>query len=251
LLALAHQYRNQPQFCLVGAEIHNPGIGVVCQRVQQAIEGNALGSDSNDTADESPSCSNGSGYWSGYTLYSKSLDPFEGDSPIASSIRSSFNVRNPTTCPPPYSNLRVHAGDGFKLLSKLPTNTLSAILITFPDPFPKEGEEQWRLIQVETLEQFHRVLRKRAGKYQAVADETFVPSLSPNGRFYLATDHFGYFRWVHNTMAGLNAEEVHFRLLEPCPDRMSWLPAISMYEQRGWDEGRRTHLACWEACKIL
>jgi len=42
-------------------------------------------------------------------------------------------------------------------------------------------------------------------------------------------------------------KRVAFRLVEPCPDRSEWLPAISRYEQKGWDEGRTTKLSCWEA----
>merc|ERR1712070_765980 len=46
---------------------------------------------------------------------------------------------------------RIHTGDGYKLLPKLPDGSLSAILITFPDPFPKESDVNYRLVQHQTL----------------------------------------------------------------------------------------------------
>ena len=38
-----------------------------------------------------------------------------------------------------------------------------------------------------------------------------------------------------------------FRLIEPCPDRSEWLPAVSRYERKGLEEGRSTKLSCWMA----
>ena len=32
----------------------------------------------------------------------------------------------------------------------------------------------------------------------------------------------------------------------PTPNRSSWLPVVSYYEQKGIDEGRKTMLQCWE-----
>lgn len=33
--------------------------------------------------------------------------------------------------------------------------------------------------------------------------------------------------------------------VKPIPNRREWLPAVSRYEQKGWDEGRQTMLSCW------
>ena len=157
----------------------------------------------------------------------------------------------------PYSNVRIYPGDGVKLFPYIPSNSLSAILVTFPDPFPQKGHEKWRLIQQQTLLDFHRILKPSTGK------------------LFLATDDLNYHNWTHDRINQLNnnvdttptisttidEEEdsnqqqrqddhhqiIKFRLIEPCPDRLDWLPAISRYEQKGWDEGRETRLSCWEA----
>ena len=38
----------------------------------------------------------------------------------------------------------------------------------------------------------------------------------------------------------------HWKEVTPTPDRSSWLPVVSYYEQKGIDEGRKTMLQCWE-----
>jgi tRNA (guanine-N7-)-methyltransferase len=100
---------------------------------------------------------------------------------------------------------------------------LAAILVTFPDPFP--GKKECRLIQEGTVRDMRRCLR-------------------PTGRLYLATDHGGFFEWSKSILDRCSSEYV---AVEPCPDRREWLPVVSKYEQKGWDEGRSTITACWEA----
>ena len=34
--------------------------------------------------------------------------------------------------------------------------------------------------------------------------------------------------------------------VKPVPNRREWLPAISHYEQKAWDDGRQTILSCWK-----
>ncbi|KAL3912806.1 MAG: hypothetical protein SGILL_006741 [Bacillariaceae sp.] len=276
LLALAHRYRRDLGFCVVGAEIHNPGIGMVCQRIQQAWESSSSSSEKNDNDNEGKNVVENktemnaelpvARYWTDYTTYSTSLDPYANDPPdtpecaatlehphIDNNNNNQQAEEEESITKSSYSNLRIHPGDGFKLLPKIPSGSLDAILVTFPDPFPKEAQTQWRLIQVQTVLEFHRILRKAEGN-------------RPGGVFFLATDHKGYFEWTHSVMDQVNNIMVErdddnddddddddaksttkFRLVEPCPSRMQWLPAISTYEQKGWDEGRSTNLACWEA----
>ncbi|KAG7364391.1 putative methyltransferase [Nitzschia inconspicua] len=270
LLALARQYRNRKNVFFVGAEVHNPGIGVVCQRIQHAWDGSKVprcNKDDDGAKSQTRHCcvhANTDGYWNEYKFYSSALDPFRADSQDTTNNQNqSETVPNfddsPTVADetrPPYSNLRIHAGDGFKLLLKIPSGSLSAILVTFPDPFPKDEEKQWRLIQLQTLMEFHRILRKGDTAVSHVTEDDksgkrVLPSgLSNVGRFFLATDHPGYCKWVHETMDSLNSRstKVYFRFVHPVPDRNSWLPAVSTYEHKGWQEGRRTHLVCWEAC---
>jgi tRNA G46 methylase TrmB len=143
---------------------------------------------------------------------------------------------------PFYPNLRIHAGDGIKLLRSLPDQALTTILITFPDPFPKNHESQWRVVQKETLDEMHRVLK-------------------PYGRFYLATDHPKYAEWCQQVMTlqqrqlspPQQSEPYHddscskkFWIPIDALDRATWLPVISSYEQKGWQEGRRTLLLGWQ-----
>jgi tRNA G46 methylase TrmB len=255
LLALAHRCRNDSQFHLVGGEIHTPGIGIVCQRIQHAWNDTLnnqdhTGKDSKSKTLHMTECN----YWKDYLLYSSYIDPFHSDftDVTTSSDAVSTMVETIPNTPseakhPLYCNLRIHAGDGFKLLSKLPSNSVATILVTFPDPFPKEEEKQWRLIQTQTILEFHRVLQKE--KSETIFKDEGSPIGSPlpfAGLFFLATDHVGYFDWTHTIVDQVNSSKLHFRLLDPCPNRMTWLPAVSTYEQKGWQEGRRTNLACWE-----
>jgi tRNA G46 methylase TrmB len=249
LLALAHRKRASPGTCFVGAEVHPPGTGTLCTRVLQGMKSHQ--------------------YWTDYTIYTSVCDPrdnvVDSSNPIliprTSSTRtqpsSSASVPgdqdNEPSCArdkfsstaDPYSNLRIFTGDGVKLLPYIPSASLEVVLVTFPDPFPKEDQAQWRVIQRHTLLEIHRVLKPGTG------------------RLFLATDHEGYHQWTHQLVEQTNTEwaigtldntttdeqhsptRVGFRLVEPCPDRMDWLPVVSRYEQKGWEEGRSTKLSCW------
>lgn len=219
LLALAHRKCND-NIGLVGIEINRSGMGTVCQRIQQGL-------------------SSGS-YWSDYTLYSPSLETCntlsngsneEHDAmqyQPATANRTGMNAHVST----PYRNLRLYPGDGVKLFSKIPTSSVTRILVTFPDPFPFDHEKQWRLVQVSTLKEMHRILRK---------------SKECPGTLFLATDHEGYHDWCQEVMDRANAHPIIFEKVDPCPDRLEWMPAVSHYERKGWGEGRRTLLSCWMA----
>jgi tRNA G46 methylase TrmB len=226
LLALAHRKTNDP-VSLVGMEVHASGIGTCCQRIQKGLENK--------------------GYWTDYTLYSTAMDPNvlsnKGES---GTCHDSFE-KEPVKCEPvaeesvdsttsskenPYKNVRLWPGDGVKIFSRIPESSIAALLLTFPDPFPNDGEVEWRVVQLATLGEIYRMLRK-------------TPSCP--GRFFLATDHDGYHRWTHDCVELFNRGGLRLELVEPCPDRSEWLPAVSRYEQKGWDEGRRTLLSCWVA----
>jgi tRNA G46 methylase TrmB len=191
LLALAHRKRNEP-ISIVGAEIHKPGIGIACKRIQQGMKRKK--------------------FWTEYETFSMD-DALDCDS-------DDVEWENP------YRNLGIYPGDGIKLLPYIPLSSLAVVLITFPDPFPKESQAEWRVVQIRTLLQVHRVLQE-------------------NGRFFLATDHDGFYEWSHFVMEALNKEKAFFQKLEQYPDRSEWLPVISKYERKGWDEGRQTKLTCW------
>jgi len=215
LLALAHQKKDQA-VALVGIEINKSGMGTACRRILKGIEAHA--------------------FWSEYTLYSTSIDPYnpayEENGEISAErfeTRRTEEYAAGSGDTPPYENVRLYPGDAVTLFPHIPTASVVAILLTFPDPFPGISEKQWRVVQVETILQIHRILRK-----------------SPNpGRFFVATDHEGYHSWCHNVMDDVNSENILFEKVEPCPDRSEWLPAVSRYEQKGWEEGRQSRLSCW------
>ena len=255
------------RFCLVGAEVSGVGIGCLCKRIdrlrQQQQQQQSL---------PEPNRSGNAGESDDYVLYRPELDPYSEPSQneTGTNHHATRENDNPPTEEEPITTecrggsspterlgryygdrLRIHTGDGYKLLPKIPDGSLSAILITFPDPFPKESDVDYRLVQQQTLVECHRLLRNRDS------------GGGSHGRLFLATDHDGYHEWCHKTMAEANNNNNNngdggaddpqrqrgplFRPVEPCPYRMGWLPAISRYEQKGWDEGRSTKLSCWEA----
>mmetsp|Transcript_31756 Transcript_31756/g.48707 ORF Transcript_31756/g.48707 Transcript_31756/m.48707 type:complete len:412 (+) Transcript_31756:121-1356(+) len=255
----------------VGAEVCQPGVGVVMKRMYEAIECGA--------------------YWSDYNLYTSDKDESndnnvptaiptttpnnaEGDTHDENHTRQTQQQQQDakltsdiltTKTPSPYENVRIYPGDGIKLLPSIPSSSISTLLVTFPDPFPKPSHRKHRLIQVHTLQAMYRILTKT----------------SPVGRLFIATDHEGYFEWcleifdlmnsttsteverIRSTMDGKETElkrrndnaddnetsicqPARFRQVPVVPDRSTWLPAISKYEQKGWNEGRKTMLQCWE-----
>ena len=124
-----------------------------------------------------------------------------------------------------YQNVRILQGDGIKLLSHLPGKYLDSILITFPDPWPKEGHAHWRVVQSNVLVEMHRVLKC-------------------DGKVLVATDAECFNDWTRDIFTHESSKGTWREV--SCPDRAEWLPVISYYEQKGLDEGRYTMLQCWE-----
>lgn len=114
-----HQY-------YIGAEIHQPGVGIALMRMEKAIEAET--------------------FW---------LEQTWVDENDLTQIQERDN--NPSM--KPYDNLRIYPGDGIKLLGCLPENSLDSIYLTFPDPWPKEEHHCWRVIQEETVFEIGRVLK--------------------------------------------------------------------------------------------
>ena len=206
LLALAHR-KQKESISLVGAEIHKAGIGSLCRRMQEGMN------------------EKDGGYWSDYELFGGSVVGEEKED-------KEEEVKEREKVPiHPYHNLRIYTGDGIKLLPYISSLSVAVVLITFPDPFPNAHHVQFRVIQIQTILEIHRIL-----------DES-------NGRFFLATDHEGFYEWSHSVMDMVNREKRLFTLVDPCPERMEWLPAVSKYEKKGLEEGRQTRLSCWAKLK--
>jgi tRNA (guanine-N7-)-methyltransferase len=193
--------QRHPKEAMVGADVHSPGTARVLKIIQQAQEQGR--------------------YWDGYSLYSQ-----ESNDMAKNDHHDDARNRQPAPCPNDklYSNIRVYPGNGIKFLHSIPSSSLKAILLTFPDPFPLDSHAEFRIVQVSTVPDFYRALKD-------------------GGRLCLATDHEGYFEWCLNVMD--QCRDL-FSKVTPVPDRQEWLPIISKYEQKSLDEGRRTHLACWQ-----
>eukprot|EP00934_Nitzschia_sp_Nitz4_P008451 Nitzschia sp. Nitz4//scaffold6_size259037//19642//20634//NITZ4_001042-RA/size259037-snap-gene-0.392-mRNA-1//-1//CDS//3329556797//8441//frame0 len=197
LLALAHRKRDK-SVGILGVEIHKAGMATACQRIQQGISENKC--------------------WDEYVLYRPELDPYSENTTGCADEMGSAGAKESKPLQQgdstsPYANVRLYPGDGVKLLPYIPSGSVSAILLTFPDPFPRDFQKKWRVFQTKTLIEIHRVLKKEPGS---------------QGKFFLATDHEGYYDWSHNVMEATNRQ-------------------CTMYERKGWDEGRRTRLSCWTA----
>jgi len=234
LLRLSEQYADVN---FVGSEVHAAGTATAVQRIVQASSflSSVAGIDLNSQQR----------FWKGYSLWrpgvetdlrytagqndADELSPPNSPNADGGGGGGGATVRPSASAITPYSNLRFNTGDGTKLLACIPNHSLTAVLVTFPDPF--EHQPECRLLQVSVLKELWRVL------------------VTNGGRLYLATDHAGYHTWSHHQIDRFNEEtptDILFQPLDPAPDRSQWLPVVSKYERKGWSEGRTTHLSCWQ-----
>ena len=200
--------QNNPHCFYIGADVHRPSVGMVLSRMEKSIVSGEYWSSGNDKLSEK--------------------------NDISSNLTK---VDTPLSLP--YDNVRIYGGDGIKLLESLPYSSLSAIYITFPDPWPNDGQSKWRVIQTGTVESMARVLK-------------------PGGFVYLATDSQCFDEWTQRVFTIVDEENSSeqsndecsvrhkWRQITPCPDRKSWLPVKSKYEEKGLAEGRRTMCQCWK-----
>ena len=213
ILALSQLYRQELLF--VGAEVHAAGIAVLLQRL--------LAMQSNKEKREAPLES-----MKHIDDNNNNNDDGQQKSPCTVTATNTNFPSSPNTVD---INLRVFCGDGVALLSHIPSESLSAILITFPDPFPRNDQIPWRIFQTHTVQSMLHCLRR-------------------HGRLYLATDDPVLYAWAQEIVNVVNSNSSEYepalQRLEPCPDRASWLPVVSKYEQKGLDAGRTTLLSCWE-----
>ena len=81
------------------------------------------------------------------------------------------------------TNIRLFNDDAHLLFASLPDAVFERIYLPYADPWPKKRHHRRRLVQIDTLETFARLL----------VDE---------GEFRFASDHMGYVRWVLEIAAG-------------------------------------------------
>ena len=79
------------------------------------------------------------------------------------------------------SNVRIHRGDAIDVLERLPDQSLDALYLLHPDPWPKARHAKRRFVN--------------PGPLSLVAAK-----LKPGGEFRIATDHVGYMRHVLSVM---------------------------------------------------
>jgi tRNA (guanine-N7-)-methyltransferase len=75
------------------------------------------------------------------------------------------------------TNVRLVAGDGREVMSRLPDASLDRLIVLFPDPWPKTRHHKRRLVQAAFLREAVRILK-------------------PGGRFRFATDWADYADWT-------------------------------------------------------
>lgn len=117
------------------------------------------------------------------------------------------------------SNVRIYPDDVRDLLAVLPDGCLERIAVLFADPWPKKRHHPRRIIQHETIADFHRLLK-------------------PGGELRLATDDMGYLRWM---LARATAHR-GFRWLARGPQDWRVRPADwpeTRYEAKARVQGRR------------
>lgn len=77
-----------------------------------------------------------------------------------------------------HENVKITCFDAIAFLRELvPFNSLDAVHIYFPDPWPKRKQRMRRIVNAENI----MMIRNR---------------LKPNGKIYLATDHPDYGQWM-------------------------------------------------------
>ena len=198
-----------PDQYYIGAEIHQPGVGIALMRIEKSIESGK--------------------YWMDQSwLYeSDKLDIEKREA-----IQADKDDR-----PNPYDNLRIFPGDGIKLLDYLPHNSMDSIYLTFPDPWPNEEHHHWRVIQVETVHMIGQVL-KNGGCFYLATDSVIVDEWASQ-----------IFHIIQKNEDGNDKRSSEWHELTLCPDRTHWLPAMSKYEEKGISEGRLPMCRCWKIKK--
>jgi len=112
----------------------------------------------------------------------------------------------------PLPHVRVVHGDALRFLTRVPNNSLDAVRVYFPDPWPKKRHHDRRLIRPDVV-------------------DVLVDRLRLGGTLHLATDIGHYADQMLATCAAAD------RLNGGKIKRPSWRP-VTRFEQRGLDAGR-------------
>jgi tRNA (guanine-N7-)-methyltransferase len=113
-------------------------------------------------------------------------------------------------------NIRIHDDDVRYLLEKLPPASLAKIFVLYPDPWPKKRHHDRRIVNAETLKQFHTLLK-------------------PDGVFLFASDIADYVEWTLHECAAHGGFALASNSAEPFEN---WFR--TRYEAKAKREGRET-----------
>jgi tRNA (guanine-N7-)-methyltransferase len=113
-------------------------------------------------------------------------------------------------------NIRIHDDDVRYLLEKLPLASLSRIYVLYPDPWPKKRHHERRIVNTDTLKQFHALLK-------------------PDGQFLFASDIDDYIEWTLREVHDHGGFGLAGNLSEPFEN---WFQ--TRYEAKAKREGRET-----------
>lgn len=141
----------RPDHFYIGAEIHQPGVGVALNRMKQALQKGT--------------------YWDGQNWLGKPVD--------ISSQQLSNESKQVDDNLLSYDNLRIYPRDGVKILRFLPPSSVDNIYLTFPDPWPKRSQSPYRVIQEDTLELIANVL-KPGGHFYLATDSVIFDEWTRN-----------------------------------------------------------------------
>jgi tRNA (guanine-N7-)-methyltransferase len=113
-------------------------------------------------------------------------------------------------------NIRIHDDDVRYLLEKLPPASLARIFVLYPDPWPKKRHHDRRIVNAETLKQFHALLK-------------------PEGVFLFASDIVDYVEWTLRECREHGGFALVSNSVEPFEN---WFQ--TRYEAKAKREGRET-----------
>lgn len=119
-------------------------------------------------------------------------------------------------------NIHIHDDDVRYLLERLPPASLSRIYVLYPDPWPKKRHHERRIVNAETLKQFHTLLK-------------------PDGVFFFASDIDDYIEWTLHEFR----EHGGFELVGNSPEPFeNWLQ--TRYETKAKREGRESRYLAFQ-----
>ena len=119
-----------------------------------------------------------------------------------------------------WQHVRVVEGDVLEFLPRIPLESLAAVRVFFPDPWPKNKQRHRRLFRPDVV-------------------TALVDRLQVGGTLHIATDIEDYARQVIEVAAGDG------RLLGGVVPRPEWRP-VTRYERRGLAAGRTPHDLIYE-----